>query len=103
MPISCETGSGIEELKQKLIQFIDKCIAKLQDSTFITSTRHKKALEEASKDLENYILQRNSEHPLEELLASDLQRSARNLSSLIGDVGNEDVLDAVFSTFCVGK
>ena len=85
------------------MEIVDRSIEQLQDTTFITSARHQKALEDAEQELMNYMKQRNVGHSLEELLAADLQRAARHLGSLVGEIGNEDVLDAVFSTFCVGK
>ena len=103
LPISCQSGTGLESLKSRLMEIVDRSIEQLQDTTFITSARHQKALEDAEQELMNYMKQRNVGHSLEELLAADLQRAARHLSSLVGEIGNEDVLDAVFSTFCVGK
>ncbi len=38
-----------------------------------------------------------------ELLAEELRRAARNVGKLIGEVGTEDLLDSIFSKFCIGK
>ncbi|MCB9228752.1 MAG: tRNA uridine-5-carboxymethylaminomethyl(34) synthesis GTPase MnmE [Deltaproteobacteria bacterium] len=103
MQISCQEGSGLKELRQKLADLVDACIAPLQQKkTFITSPRHKQALEGAIKNLESFVQGRHS-GAWEEMLAFELRELARQLGSVIGETSSDEVLGEVFRTFCVGK
>ena len=74
------------------------------EATFITSLRHKKDLELAHKCLAKAIkaLQQKTPHP-PEIVASELQEALFFLGSILGDVVEPDILDRVFSKFCIGK
>ena len=70
--------------------------------TFITSPRHRKALEDAIACLDRFIAARQG-GAFEEMLAFELQDLSRSLGSIIGEVSSDEVLGVVFSSFCVGK
>lgn len=102
MTISCHSGHGIQELRTTLKNFSDKFLEPLQDQTFITSVRHKDAVENALKTLDNFFKAvQNNEY--DEILAFELHQTAKELRSIVGELNKEDVLDIVFSSFCVGK
>ena len=68
----------------------------------LTRERHRVALERARNELEEArTLLGNEGEPV--LVAHHVRRSASALEELIGVVGVEEVLDRVFSRFCVGK
>lgn len=101
--LSCHTGSGLVELKQQLAQRVDRHVGDLgQEAAFVTSARQHAALCEALAALEKYA-SLDAEGAYEELLGFELQSAVRSLRSIIGEVGSADVLDKVFSEFCVGK
>ncbi|MCX6124430.1 MAG: tRNA uridine-5-carboxymethylaminomethyl(34) synthesis GTPase MnmE [Proteobacteria bacterium] len=102
LPISCETGCGLQEFKQKLIAIVDGHVEGLADSPFITSARQQSCLAATMQALHKFwsALALGSGH---ELLAFELQEAARELAGVIGTLSNEDVLDKVFSEFCIGK
>jgi len=68
----------------------------------IVRERHRLALEQAVEGVEAVIDRLGREAQLE-LQAEELRRAARALGRIVGAVDVEDVLDAVFSRFCIGK
>lgn len=64
----------------------------------LTRHRHRLALQDAIEGLT-----RSLSAPAAELAAEDLRLSARALERLIGRIDVEDILDAVFREFCIGK
>ena len=68
----------------------------------MTSARHLNALDDTKKYLLQFFTGLD-EGVYEELLAFELQNATRALSSIIGEVEHDDLLDRIFSEFCVGK
>ena len=96
--ISCKTGQGLEDLKKEIIKTIG--LADLnQDEVIITSALHYQALKKASEEL-NFALEKSAEL---DLMAAHLRWALESLQGLIGIFTPEDVLDIIFSKFCVGK
>jgi tRNA modification GTPase len=100
--ISCETGRGLPELRGKLVDLVDRHTGSLEEKPFLTSQRQKSALVLAMHSLEAFTAQDNKGAG-HEMLAFELQEASRALSAVIGDVTHEDILDKVFSEFCIGK
>ncbi|MBF0440413.1 MAG: tRNA uridine-5-carboxymethylaminomethyl(34) synthesis GTPase MnmE [Oligoflexales bacterium] len=100
--ISSHTGEGVLELKDKLVRMVDGYVGSLGESTFVTSSRHLVSLERALDFIDRFFNAcRNDEG--EECLAFELQHAARAISTIIGEVDNEEILDKIFETFCIGK
>ncbi|MFG1462750.1 tRNA uridine-5-carboxymethylaminomethyl(34) synthesis GTPase MnmE [Xanthobacter sp. DSM 24535] len=99
LAISAATGQGIEGL----IALIEARAAELGggEPALITRERHRLALRDAVAHLD-FALKRAGRGG-EDLLAEDLRLAARALDALVGRVDIEDVLDALFRTFCIGK
>lgn len=96
--ISAKTGEGLKELEEEIIKVLDLGSISGQD-IIITSAAHYKALLTAALELE-----KAGEKLADlELCAEHLRTALKELKELIGEVSTEDVLDAVFSKFCVGK
>jgi tRNA modification GTPase len=100
--ISCLTGEGLAELKQKLINIVDQATGSIEEQPFITSARQAAALQRAQESLKRFsaALESAAGH---EMLAFELQEATRALASIVGDISSEDVLDKIFSEFCIGK
>lgn len=99
--ISAKTGDGVETLERALSEFISTRAASVE-APVITRARHRARLVEGLACL---VAARDA---LElgtgaELAAEDVRMAIRHLGSVIGVVGVEDVLGAVFSEFCIGK
>ena len=101
--VSCKSGAGIGDLKAKLASFVDHFTGSLREGeAFLATGRQAGAVTRAQTALTAFHNARTA-GMFDECLAFELQESARALTSVIGDVSNDDVLDAVFSSFCVGK
>lgn len=94
--ISALTGAGMEAL----IACIEQRAEALggREPALVTRERQRVALARATAHLASALAQRE-----EELLAEELRLAARALDAVVGRVDVEDVLDALFRTFCIGK
>lgn len=100
--VSALGGTGLNTLRRRMLA---AAYAGLRDSgemPLVTRRRHARALRQAVDDVELFITQRDTGLP-PEVAATHLQEAQHALEEILGVVGTEDVLDALFSTFCVGK
>lgn len=100
--ISAKFGTGLTELKNIVA---DSCLSENPidtDGAMITNIRHKMALEKA---LENVLAAKNSviTGMSPEFAAFDLREALDNLDEITGRKINDEVLDKIFSSFCIGK
>ncbi|MCX6108718.1 MAG: tRNA uridine-5-carboxymethylaminomethyl(34) synthesis GTPase MnmE [Proteobacteria bacterium] len=103
LSLSCRSGEGLDALRQALADQVDTYVGGLnQEQAFVTSARHQAALQDALAALTRFFAA-DAAGAYEELLAFELQEAAKALVAIVGQVGNEDVLDRIFSEFCVGK
>jgi tRNA modification GTPase len=100
--VSCKVDTGLKELKKRLSDIVDHHLQGLEEKPFLTSFRQRQALIKAQTSLKKFFEQ-DSQGAGHEVLAFELQEAARAMSSVIGDISNEDILDKVFSEFCIGK
>jgi tRNA modification GTPase len=99
MAISVKSGEGLEGLESYLQKLVAERFAGLgAGQAPITRLRHRQALQECLA-----ALQRSLSAPLPDLLAEDLRLAARALGRLTGRVEVEEILDHIFSEFCIGK
>ena len=97
IPLSVRTGEGLEALLARLGAAVAERAAS-GAAPAPTRLRHRLALEACLAALE-----RAADQPVPELRAEDLRAAAAALGRLTGRVGVEDVLDAIFRDFCIGK
>ncbi len=98
MEVSALTGKGIEELMTLLASMAAE-LSGDGEPALLVRERQVQAVKSAVSHLQNAL---KPELPIE-LLAENLRRAARNVGKLIGEVGTEDLLDSIFSKFCIGK
>ncbi len=96
--ISAKTGAGMDELVALLAR---EASALAGEPALVTHERQCHALKEAVERLEGAL--QIAVPGQEELFAEELRLAARALGRVTGTVGVEEVLDAVFRNFCVGK
>ena len=65
--------------------------------------RHRVSLLQGAKALENAQQHLSQREPIADILAEDIRTAIRKLDSLLGRVDVEDLLDEIFSSFCIGK
>ncbi|MGE4351260.1 MAG: tRNA uridine-5-carboxymethylaminomethyl(34) synthesis GTPase MnmE [Bdellovibrionales bacterium] len=97
LPVSAQTGEGLETLIQKLIEEIEKRFTG-NAGPALTRVRHRVALQECQDHLRRALAA-----PQIELCAEDLRLAVRALGRITGTVDVEELLDVIFSSFCIGK
>ncbi|MGI9486049.1 MAG: tRNA uridine-5-carboxymethylaminomethyl(34) synthesis GTPase MnmE [Geminicoccaceae bacterium] len=98
--LSCQTGEGINDLVRRLTEFAARAMAP-GDAPVLTRARHRQALVEVTTALARIEQARPA--PELALIAEDLRIAMQAMGRITGRVGVEDVLDQIFSTFCIGK
>jgi tRNA modification GTPase len=99
LAISAKTGVGIDALLQRLAKAAERFAG---EPALVTRARQKAALAEAAKLLAAANAAAAAGEG-EELFAENLRLAARALGRITGRVDIEDVLDKIFSSFCIGK
>ncbi|KAI8062549.1 tRNA modification GTPase TrmE [Gongronella butleri] len=99
--ISCATGQGIDVFLAGLVKDLEtKLQPCLANPILITQARHRQHLEHCVACLDTYL-----EMPEDEIVlgAEELRQAANALGRITGRIDVEDILDALFSQFCIGK
>ena len=99
---SCLTGEGLRELEDRVISLFDAKKLSFNDEVVITNERQKALLRDALRSLE-LVEEGIRAQMSEEFLASDLTDAYAALSEILGEAVSDDVIDRVFSKFCLGK
>jgi len=102
LPISAHTGAGMPELRELLLERVYSGIRADEEAPVVTRSRHIKCLVQAREDVCAYQEARARGLPAE-IAGTHVQDATLALEDLLGAVTSEDVLDRVFSSFCVGK
>ena len=95
--VSSVTGAGLDELEADLADRIAKCLSGVE-GVVPTRERHRSALAEVIVALERF-----EQAELPELAAEDLRVAVHALGRITGRVDVDEMLDAVFRDFCIGK
>ena len=99
---SALTGEGIAELREAILEAVAPKGAFEQETGFITSLRHEQLLREAAEYLEKArgAIEAGIPH---EMLLLDLYAALRPIDAITGATTADDILNRIFSTFCIGK
>jgi len=100
--ISALYKTGIEELKEAIVSLLITHARSLPSCPIISNLRHKLILEKVLALTQSVRegLQKNIPH---EFTASDIQAALNSLGEITGHTTPEDILDQIFSRFCIGK
>ena len=100
--IAALSGEGIDLLKQTICrQFLRSAAIDSRESVALSRARHRDALVSADQALQQFasgLLDRNLE-----LLSLDLREALQSVGSVTGQTATDEVLDLIFSSFCIGK
>lgn len=99
--ISCRTGEGFAALEQRLAQLLFSQMPETETRAAINA-RHRSALSQARDALDQAAAALSCDAP-PEFVAIDLRAALDSLGSITGKTDTEDILDRVFSRFCLGK
>lgn len=97
--VSAQRGDGLNDLRAELSRLAMP--GDTSQGTFSARSRHVQALENVAQHLHAAIAQ--LEHAAGELVAEELRQAQTSLGEITGVYSSEDLLGAIFSTFCIGK
>lgn len=99
--ISAKNKTGIEELKSEILRKVN-LHAINTDDVLISNIRHLEALQKTQESL-NKVLE-NIDNPVtSDFLAMDIKQALYYLGEITGQVTTDDLLETIFSKFCIGK
>lgn len=99
--ISALRQEMVENLKERIYKLVvDQNM--LSSDLIITNSRHSDALQRAKQNLDNAIEEINKNTPLD-LVATDVKSAWLALGEITGKNANEEIIDTIFSKFCLGK
>jgi tRNA modification GTPase len=102
LPVSAHAGEGLPELRAVLLEKVYAGIRSDEETPVVTRARHIECLVRARQDVDAFQAARVQGLP-PEIAGTHIQDATLALEDLLGAVSTEDVLDRVFSAFCVGK
>jgi tRNA modification GTPase len=99
---SAVTGEGIAELREEILRHIGGEAGGQAESGFLTNVRHKGLIQDSlvALDAAKNAVAGRVPH---EMLLMDLYNGLRPLDAMTGATTNDDILNLIFSTFCIGK
>ncbi len=99
--ISAKERIGIDELKKHLIHLFDSRTVHLTE-TIVTNARHAEALRHTNVALIK-VLDGLNHNISGDFLAMDIRQALHYLGTITGEISSDDLLENIFSRFCIGK
>lgn len=100
--ISAKEQTGIEKLEETIREMFFTGEVTFNDEVYITNIRHKTALQEARNSL-NLVVQSILDGMPEDFYSIDLMNAYEELGSIVGEAVEDDLVNEIFSKFCMGK
>jgi tRNA modification GTPase len=100
--ISVKNNEGIEELKSKIIELFSLNKINTGNYTYLSNARHISIIKECLKIIESIEKSISSDDEVD-LIEIDIKALWEKLGEITGDSYKEDLLDEIFSKFCLGK
>ena len=100
--ISAKEQTGIEELEETIKEMFFSGEVRFNDEVYITNIRHKTSLQEAYRSLE-LVMQSIEDDMPEDFYSIDLMNAYQELGNIIGEAVEDDLVNEIFSKFCMGK
>ena len=102
--VSARTGDGLADLLARLMREVSEGAGvEAEHSAIVSSARQRAALTNARGEVDAFVEAWRARELPAPLAATHLRAAATALNGLIGVIDSDDVLERVFSTFCVGK
>ena len=100
--ISAKTGSGIENIEEKIYNLIQQGCGKINGREFYLNIREENLLKQIKENLINTLNLYKKNLSLE-LISEELKYAIKNIDGITGKNTGEEVLEQIFSQFCIGK
>ena len=102
IPVSAKEETGIEELEKEIQSMFYQGDIDFNDEVYVTNIRHKTALTESLSSLK--LVQKSIEDGMpEDFYSIDLMNAYEQLGTIIGEAVEDDLVNEIFSKFCIGK
>lgn len=99
--ISAKSGDGVEELKVQLLNQVSLRNINVDD-VMVTNIRHVEALQKTQESLDKVLY--GIDNPISsDFLVMDIRQALHHLGEITGSVSTDDLLEHIFSKFCIGK
>jgi tRNA modification GTPase len=100
--LSALTGEGLEELEQAIAELVFSGKVMASETALVTNPRHQQILKTALDHVRSAAEAHSGGSPVD-LLAIDVTAAVDALGEITGETATEDLLEVIFSDFCVGK
>lgn len=100
--ISAKTGDGVEKLYDRIYEMYKINDIELDDGEILTNIRHKGQIDEAIKSI-NAVKDTIDNHMPVDIIEIYLKQVLADLGKITGDDISEDIINEIFSKFCLGK
>ena len=100
--ISAKTGDGVHELSELLVSLIGTEKSEVGGGVQVTTRRHWNSLKKAINNMNAGLMSLQSGRT-NEFVAFDVREAVGSLSEITGAVTSEEILNAIFASFCIGK
>lgn len=102
MNISTINNDGLKELETEIVNRVYNGTIQQAEGSFVNNVRQATALKEAKKYLDD-CLNTISMDMAEDFIVIDVRSAWEKLGEITGDTVDEDIIDQIFSQFCIGK
>lgn len=102
LDISIKEGTGLESLKDEIVNMVYKGGIEISSDMMVTNVRHKDLLIKARRALAGSIEGIQGNVPLD-LVSIDVRQCLEHIGEITGETVQEDIIDRIFSQFCIGK
>ena len=99
---SIKNNEGIEDLENKIIEMFNDGYIEANNDNIITNIRHRDIINKAIKSLESSLHDMEAGVPID-CFEVDLRNAWEILGEITGETVDDDVLNKIFSDFCIGK
>ena len=100
--ISARTGQGLDELEGTITEMFFSANISMNEEVFVTNTRHRQAIIAAIESLKQVMVSIENDMP-EDFFSIDLMDACSHLGLITGASVQEDLVNRIFSEFCMGK
>ena len=100
--VSAETGHNIEALREAILACLSSANASRSELLGTTAVRCRDSLQRATQSLDHALTATTANHG-DELISMEIRSALHELGTILGDVYTDDILDHIFSNFCIGK
>ena len=99
---SMKTKKGIDELYNAIVKMFQVGEIEIGKDVIITNIRHKNQIHKSLESIEKAIQTVKNQLPID-IVAVEIKQALEDLGSITGDNVSEDIIQSIFSKFCLGK